>query len=201
MTSPRPDALILCGGEASRLGGIDKPLRELAERRLIERVVSVAATQAGRILISANRNAETYAHFGQVLGDGEFAGFGPLAGLVAGLGIATSAHLLCLPGDAPNLPPGLVEGFETARLGSKADITYVFDGLGPQPLCCLVRRELRDDLIDYLRAGGRTPREWFKRHHCVAADFSAHPAWSWSINTEDEWQRAEQQLTRPTLAS
>lgn len=190
---PRPDALILCGGDGARLGGIDKPLRRLAGRPLIEHVLAGIAAQAGTISISANRNIETYSRYGSVINDGRHAGRGPLAGIVAGLATADTT-LLCVPGDAALLPEDLVSGLEAARQAAGSTIAYADDGHGPQPLCCLIAAGLHDDLIAYLDTGGRTPRQWFARHRAARADFSHVPSWAWSLNTESEWQAAEAAL-------
>ena len=90
------------------MGGADKPLLDLAGRRMIERIV--AALDARHIAISANGDPARFAALGlPVLGDGEFAGEGPLAGVLAGLdwaaGLGVDA-LLTVPGDTPFIPPG-----------------------------------------------------------------------------------------------
>ncbi len=188
-------ALLLCGGAGSRLGGIDKPLQALAGRPLIERVLERVAPQAGEILISANRNLAQYAAYGlRVVADGAYPDCGPLAGLAAGLAAARSDDLLCVPGDAPLLPDDLAVRLDLARQTGHAEIAYADDGLGPQPLCCLVPRTLLGDLSAYLAAGGRTPRDWFARHATAIAAFAEWPRWAWSVNTAEEWQDAELRL-------
>ena len=197
----QPDALILCGGQSTRLGGIDKPLCRLAGRPLVEQVLRRVAPQTGRIIISANRNAEDYARYaGVIVDDGPYAGFGPLAGIAAGLAASTSDSLLCVPGDAPWLPADLSTRLAAARHSAATSIAHVDDGRGPQPLCCLVAVDLLEDLHRYLDAGGRTPREWFMRHGAASADFSAWPRWAWSLNTSAEWQEAEQRLATAKLS-
>ncbi|GAC1628856.1 MAG: molybdenum cofactor guanylyltransferase MobA [Nevskia sp.] len=199
---PGPDALILCGGQAARLGGIDKPLRALAQRPLIARVIERLAPQAGRLTISANRNRAAYAALGHaVIDDGARRDCGPLAGIAAGLAVAHGEFLACVPGDAPRLPLDLVARLSAALAAHRADIAHVHDGQGPQPLCCLIRRRLLADLQAYLDdEGGRTPREWFGRHASVAVDFSEQPRWIWSLNTAEEWRQAERQLAALRLA-
>lgn len=91
------------------MGGGDKPLLDLAGTRMIERIV--VALDVAHIAISANGDP---ARFGAlkmpVLSDGEFAGEGPLAGILAGLEWAGSLGadtLLTVPGDTPLIPKGL----------------------------------------------------------------------------------------------
>jgi len=194
----RPTALILCGGGATRLGGIDKPLRDFAGTPLIERVLQRIVPQVDGVILSVNRNQARYRKYAPTLvDDGAFADCGPLAGLLAGLDAAPSDAVLCVPGDAPQLPRDLLARLAQARRGPPpAALAYVDDGQGPQPLCCLLARNLREDLRGYLGAGGRTPREWFARHPVAVADFSDTPRDAWSINTDEEWIAAERQFAQ-----
>jgi len=189
-------AVVLCGGGATRLGGIDKPLRNCAGKPLIKRVLDRIAPQVAHIIISANRNLDRYESYAPTTVDGPaFASCGPLAGFLAGLEAAITDDVLCVPGDAPLLPDDLLPRLTQARAqSSSADLAYAHDGRGPQPLCCLLQRKLRDDLRRYLYDGGRTPREWFQRHRCAVADFSDSPDWAWSLNTEPQWLAVEQQF-------
>ncbi len=194
--SAKPTALILCGGSATRLGGIDKPLRHFVDTPLIERLLQRIAPQVGSVIISVNRHRELYEPYAPILvDDGAFIDCGPLAGLLAGLDAATTDDVLCVPGDAPLLPLDLVARLSRARLTPPGSVlAYVDDGHGPQPLCCLLARNLRDDLRSYLGGGGRTPRDWFRRHRPAVADCRDMPTWSWSLNTFEEWILAERQV-------
>jgi molybdopterin-guanine dinucleotide biosynthesis protein A len=109
-------ALILAGGAARRMGGGDKTLLDVAGQRMIERVL--AALDARHIAISANDDPARFAAFGlPVLPDGEFAGQGPLAGVLAGLDWAAGLRadaLLTVPGDTPFVPRGLAAALAPA---------------------------------------------------------------------------------------
>lgn len=195
-----PEALVLCGGAGRRLGGLDKPLEPLAGRPLIEHVLARVVPQAARVMLSANRHRDRYRAYGHaVVDDGARVDYGPLAGVLAGLAQANGEFLLCVPGDAPLLPPDLAQRLVQAADAHAAEIAYVEDGSGPQPLCALIRCTLREDLRDYLDAGGRTPREWFRRHACATADYREWPRWAWSVNTAEEWRAAENALAALTL--
>ena len=110
--------LALAGGAARRLGGGDKPLLQIGGRSMPERVLNVLATEAGAVAISANGDPSRFAAFGRpVLPDGEFAGSGPLAGVLAGLdwaaGLGAEA-LLTVPGDTPFVRAGLAAALAPA---------------------------------------------------------------------------------------
>jgi len=110
--------LALAGGEARRLGGGDKPMLRIGGRSMLERVLDALATEAGAVAISANGDPSRFAAFGRpVLPDGEFAGLGPLAGVLAGLdwaaGLGAEA-LLTVPGDTPFVRAGLAAALAPA---------------------------------------------------------------------------------------
>ena len=102
--------VVLAGGTASRLGGGDKPLLQVGHDTMLARAIK--AMMLPKIAISANGDPARFAAYGcPVLSDGEFTGFGPLAGLLAGLEWACSlgaASLLTIPGDTPFVPEHLV---------------------------------------------------------------------------------------------
>jgi len=117
--------LILAGGAGRRLGGADKPLLRIGDNTILARVLAaLRAAPAEPIALSANGDPARFASFGlPVLGDGSFAGMGPLAGLLAGLDWAHAqgaTALLTVPGDTPFLPPGLAAALAPAP-GCAAD--------------------------------------------------------------------------------
>jgi molybdopterin-guanine dinucleotide biosynthesis protein A len=190
-------AIVLCGGGAVRLGGIDKPLRHLAGSPLLNHVLARIKPQVARVVLNANRSAARYATYGfDLIDDGSHVGIGPIAGLLAGLETVATPWLLAVPGDAPNLPGDLLTRLEAARQTADAPAATVFDGEGWQPLVCLLSRELLPSLRRYVDAGGNAPHQWLAAIPATVADYADWPRWSWSLNTEPEWNQAEQRLAR-----
>ncbi len=117
--TPYPDkvgAVVLAGGDARRMGGADKPLLAVGGQAMLARVI--AALDLADIAISANGDPSRFDGFGlPVLPDGEFAGQGPLAGILAGLdwaeGLGATA-LLTVPCDTPFVPTGLASALAPA---------------------------------------------------------------------------------------
>jgi molybdenum cofactor guanylyltransferase len=132
---------VLAGGQGRRLGGLDKGLQPFRGQALIAQVLAALRPQATELLISANRNQERYAEYGlPVLPD--LAGAGPLAGLASLLAVARAEWLLCVPCDAPELPPDLGARLLATAQAAGAPAAYLHDGQGPQPTFCLVRTAL-----------------------------------------------------------
>lgn len=102
--------LILAGGVARRLGGIDKTLLVLDGRPLLSHLIDRLAPQLDGLALSANGPAARFATFGvPVLAD-DRPGIGPLAGVLRGLDWADTLgarSLLTVPGDTPLVPADL----------------------------------------------------------------------------------------------
>ena len=106
----RVTGLILAGGQARRMGNVDKGLELFLGKRLVDHVYERLAPQVGGVIINANQNHDAYKTFGvRVVSDaiGNFAG--PLAGLHAGLSVSRRPYLVSVPCDSPFLPVNLVE--------------------------------------------------------------------------------------------
>ena len=105
-------ALILAGGQGTRLGGVDKAFLTLGGQPLIAHVLARLAPQAECIAVSANGDGARFAAFGlPVLAD-NLPGRGPLAGVAAGLAWAGglgATSLLTVPVDTPFIPADLLE--------------------------------------------------------------------------------------------
>ena len=133
-------ALILAGGQGLRMGAEDKGLVHWQGKPLIKHVMSAIDTQVNRIIISANRNLETYQSFGvPVFSDApEHLHQGPLAALMSldTKLLKSSQWLLCVPCDTPLLPDNLVTKFQAALKESPATLAfYVETSAGIQPSC------------------------------------------------------------------
>jgi molybdopterin-guanine dinucleotide biosynthesis protein A len=112
-------ALILAGGQGSRLGFVDKAFLYLDDRPLIARLLERLTPQVDHIAISANGDPSRFAPWPlPVLADPpHHAGKGPLAGLAGGLAWAEqigAATLLTVPVDTPFAPRTLVAALSPA---------------------------------------------------------------------------------------
>src|SRR5262245_20758603 len=143
-------AVILAGGRATRMGGGDKGLTELAGRPLLAHVIERIVPQAGPVALNANGDPARFDEFGLPVIRDTVTGFaGPLAGILAGMERASrtenSDYLISVAGDTPFLPTDLVarlekatSGNHTIALASSAGRTHPVFGLWPLAL--------RDDL-------------------------------------------------------
>jgi molybdopterin-guanine dinucleotide biosynthesis protein A len=196
--------LILAGGRAQRMrasvGGtpaspepLEKGLLQLGSETLAARARTFLAPRVSRVLISANRQAETYALYGEVVPDapeyGEDAG--PLAGIASALVLNATPWMAVIPVDVPVLPNDLVERLGQSALDQGASLAYAADSQGAvHPLCMLVHRDLYEDLRGYLQDGGRKVRLWHERHQGRPVIFHGDAALFLNINTAEDLERA-----------
>lgn len=184
--------VILAGGQGKRLGGVDKGLVSLQGKPLIEHVIAALQPQVGSLLISANRNRETYAAYGfpvvaDVIGDYD----GPLAGMLSAMRTAGTPYILTAPCDAPRLPADLAQRLCAALVRANADAAVAASGGQMQPVFALLRTRLADELQKFLEAGGRGVGEWMRRLPAAVSDFPGGEGVFMNINTAEELRNIE----------
>jgi len=161
LESGRIAAVILAGGQGRRMGGADKGLIEYQGRPLIEWALAALTPQVGEILISANRNLETYAAYGHRVLPDTLPGFpGPLAGVLAALESVNADWLLVAPCDTPHLPADLAQRLLAAARQKNVPLAVAADEARVHHSCFIVRTDLRNDLARYLARGERAVRHW-----------------------------------------
>jgi len=188
-------AVVLAGGRARRMGGIDKGLIPVCGRPMIEHVLETLRDQAGTIIINANRNLDTYGALGyKVVPDSDETFAGPLAGMSGGLHAAETPLCLTVPCDSPLIGADVARRLHEALHAGGADIAVAFDGERAHPVVNLMKTPLADSIDAFLAAGERKIDKWFDRHHWVHADFSDRPDYFINVNTEEERLALEQRM-------
>jgi len=183
----RITGLILAGGQGRRMGGVDKGLAPLRGRPMVAWVIDRLHPQVHEVIINANQNRDDYAAFGhRVVGD-EIGGFaGPLAGLHAGLKVASHPFVATVPCDSPFLPEDLVQRLLAASLADHADVAVARTGDQPHPVFALVRASVLGHLTRFLEGGGRKIDAWYASLKVVEVPFDDQPEAFSNINTRDE---------------
>lgn len=195
LATARITGLVLAGGRARRMGGLDKGLVTLAGQPMIAHVLGRLAPQVGPILINANRNPERYAAFGYpVLSDALEGYQGPLAGILTGLRAATTEFVLTVPCDSPLLATDLASTLADTLLRESADLAVADDGTRLQPVFLLLRRELDASLDEFLASGRRKIDEWFAGHRVARADLRHRLDSFVNVNDPDDRAALETRL-------
>jgi len=191
ITSEQITGLILAGGRAQRMGGIDKGLIPFQGKALIESAISRLKPQVSTILINANRSITKYSHYGYPVLMDETPDFsGPLAGFSVGLKHCKTPYLLTSPCDSPLLPADLAK--KMADHLEDNDLELVFasskedDGkIWSQPVFCLMKSDLQDSLAAFLCKGDLKIDRWFKELRSGTVIFENPQAFA-NVNTPEE---------------
>jgi len=187
---------VLAGGRARRMGGEDKGLVMLNGRPMIEYVIRTLTAQTTTIVINANRNLERYRNFGWPVVEDQVGDFsGPLAGMASVMMQATTPYVLMVPCDSPLLPHDLAHRLYQEMAQADAEIAVAHDGERMQPVFVLLQRRILPSMQHYLEEGGRKIDSWYAAHRLVNVDFSDNPEAFININTPEECEALEQQLT------
>ena len=196
---PRPPGVVLAGGLARRMGGGDKPLREIGGRTILARVIARLEPQCACLAINANGDPERFASFGlAVIADGVKDCPGPLAGILAALDWAAAnwpnaAFILSAPGDCPFLPRDLVARLSQALVADNAEVAVAASGGRSHPVVGLWSVASREALRQALVAEGlRRVGQWTTRRRLATVEWPAEPVDPFfNANTVDDLAEAE----------
>lgn len=133
-------AVILAGGDASRMRGKDKPFVLLDGRPLLEHVLDRVRQETAEIVISVNRDAERFAEYGiPCVKDSGFPQKSPLLGIYSAMEYFAAqgedqGFLFCVPVDVPVFPSKLIRDLLRLAKQTESGISYTISGVQPQPL-------------------------------------------------------------------
>jgi molybdopterin-guanine dinucleotide biosynthesis protein A len=193
-------AAIIAGGPARRLGGVTKPLLEIAGQTIADRQLAVLRPLFPRILAVASDPAPWRARGVEVVGD-RVPGAGPLAGLSAALEAAGDAEaVVCLAGDLPFLSPALLAALRDRA--PEAEALAPRPGGHAEPLCARYAVRARAVVDARLGAGRLAVHEllaelatvWLPDQALAALDPEGLSFVN--LNTPDDLRRAEELARR-----
>ena len=191
----RVTCLILSGGRATRMNGVDKGLVSLQQKPLIAHVIARLKLQVDEIFINANREIEQYQAFGyQVLQDENTDFIGPLAGFSLGLQHAKHDYILTVPCDSPLLPLDLVERLYNGMAASRMDIAVASSDGNTHPVVCLMKKSVLPSLQAYIESGERKVSAWQKSQKYIEVDFSDCDDAFTNLNTFEDLAALELKL-------
>jgi molybdopterin-guanine dinucleotide biosynthesis protein A len=144
--------VLLAGGLARRMGGGDKPMRQIGGRIILERVIARLEPQCDGLILNANGDPARFARFGlPVIADTVEDFPGPLAGILAALDWMAANRpevsvVLSAAGDCPFLPRDLVARLHRALVDENAQLAVAASDGQSHPVVGLWSVALRDEL-------------------------------------------------------
>jgi len=191
----RNTAIILSGGQSTRMNGADKGLILFQKKPLIYHAISRLSTQSDEILISANREIEVYESFGYpVLQDSTNSFLGPLAGFLLGLTHAKQDYVLTVPCDSPLLPLNLAQRLYDGMNKTNSDIAIAKSDGVTHPVFCLMKKNILPSLQTFMNRGERKVEAWQKTQTYCEVDFSDCANAFVNLNSIDELRELELKL-------
>jgi len=193
---PDITGLILAGGRASRMGGVDKGLQEYRGVPLARHALQRLAPQVGKLMINANRNLAVYQSMRVPVWPDEDPDYpGPLAGMLAGLTHCATSYLVSVPCDTPNFPLDLVERLARGLIENDGEMAtaYTREGaaaLFPQPVFCLMKVSLLESLSAFVKSGQRKTGLWASQQRSAKVVFEDSNAF-FNANTLAELEQLQ----------
>jgi molybdopterin-guanine dinucleotide biosynthesis protein A len=144
--------VLLAGGLARRMGGGDKPMRTIAGKTILERVIARLKPQCDGLVLNANGDPARFAAFGLPVIADSVADFpGPLAGILAALDWMAAnrpgvKRVLSAAADCPFLPRDLVARLDAACAAENAELAVASSDGQTHPVIGLWSVHLRDEL-------------------------------------------------------
>ena len=201
MTTERPETLcvVLAGGLGRRMGGGDKPMREIGGRTILDHVIERLEGQCDGLVLNANGDPTRFARFGLPVVADTIEGYpGPLAGILAALEWAAANRpgiewIVSAAGDCPFLPRDLVARLQQARSAEGADLAVAASGHQTHPVIGLWKVALRDELRHALvQEDMRKIDRWTARYRLATVSWPTEPVDPFfNANTVEDLAEAE----------
>ena len=200
--------VLLAGGLARRMGGGDKPLKEIGGKSILEHVIGRARPQVRALVLNANGPAERFARFGLPVAADVVEGFaGPLAGILTGLewaraNVPEATHVASFATDTPFLPHDLVARMAAEMERAGARLACAASNGRTHPVFGLWPVDLADDLARAMREEEVRKVDLFTARYPLAeVAFAAAPVDPFfNANRPDDLAEAERLLDRIAVA-
>jgi molybdopterin-guanine dinucleotide biosynthesis protein A len=181
------------------MGGGDKPMRQIAGRTILDRVIARIQPQCDGLILNANGDPARFASFGlPVIADTVKDFPGPLAGILAALDWAATNRpgvefILSAAADCPFLPRDLVERLHRTRAEQNAQLAVAASAGQSHPVIGLWNVALREELRHALVVEDmRKIDRWTARYQLATVTWPAEPLDPFfNANTMDDIAAAE----------
>ena len=193
---PDTDLVILAGGQARRMNGINKLLQKFDDQIQLIKIHQQLKSHVAQVWINSHRDDSIYQkmipsiHCYQ---DDESGFLGPLMGMKSAWSHVQADYVLFVPCDVTYIPPKVILKLHLALAkNSLAEVAYVeMNGTALYPFC-LVKRSSLASFTHHLEQKQRSLKHCFADLHAQVAHFTNHALFFHSINSPDELQQHQQ---------
>ncbi|MBO6152546.1 MAG: NTP transferase domain-containing protein [Acinetobacter sp.] len=193
---PDTDLVILAGGQARRMNGLNKLLQKFDDQIQLIKIHQQLKSDVAQVWINSHRDDSIYQkiipsiHCYQ---DDEQGFLGPLMGMKSAWSHVQADYVLFVPCDVTYIPPKVILKLHLALAkNSLAEVAYVeMNGTALYPFC-LVKRSSLASFTHHLEQKQRSLKHCFADLHAQVAHFTNHALFFHSINSPDELQQHQQ---------
>ncbi|MGC3820213.1 NTP transferase domain-containing protein [Acinetobacter sp. G11] len=193
---PDTDLVILAGGQARRMNGINKLLQQFDDQIQLIKIHQQLKSDVAQVWINSHRDYSIYQkiipsiHCYQ---DDENGFLGPLMGMKSAWSHVEADYVLFVPCDVTYIPSKvLLKLHQALAKNSVSEVAYVeMNGVALYPFC-LVKRSSVLTLTAQLEQKQRSLKHCFSHLHAQVARFKNHALFFHSINSLDELQQYQQ---------
>ena len=193
---PDTDLVILAGGQARRMNGLNKLLQKFDDQIQLIKIHQQLKSDVAQVWINSHRDYSIYQkiipsiHCYQ---DDEQGFLGPLMGMKSAWSHVQADYVLFVPCDVTYIPPKVILKLHlTLAKNSLAEVAYVeMNGTALYPFC-LVKRSSLASFTHHLEQKQRSLKHCFADLHAQVAHFTNHALFFHSINSLDELQQHQQ---------
>jgi molybdopterin-guanine dinucleotide biosynthesis protein A len=193
---PDTDLVILAGGQARRMNGINKLLQKFDDQIQLIKIHQQLKSHVAQVWINSHRDDSIYQkmipsiHCYQ---DDESGFLGPLMGMKSAWSHVQADYVLFVPCDVTYIPSKVILKLHQALAkNSLAEVAYVeINGEALYPFC-LVKRSSLAILTEHLEQKQHSLKHCFADLHAQVARFKNHALFFHSINSMDELQQHQQ---------
>ncbi|RKG31189.1 molybdenum cofactor guanylyltransferase [Acinetobacter tianfuensis] len=196
MDYPTTDLVILAGGQARRMNGINKLLQKFDDKIQLIKIHQNLKSRVENVWINSHRDHSIYECLipsVKMYKDDESGFLGPLMGMKSAWSHVQSDYVLFVPCDVTYIPKKVISRLHQAmQRNPLCEVAVVeINGKALFPFCLLKRSSL-PKLMNHLDQKQRSLKLCFAEMHMQVARFKNHALFFHSINSLDELQQHRQ---------
>ena len=195
-TYPITDLVILAGGQARRMNGINKLLQKFDDEIQLLKIYQQFKTRVNHVWVNSHRDHTIYQRLIpsiQYYQDDETGFQGPLMGMKSAWSHVNADYVLFVPCDVTYIPNKVISRLHRAmQKNDSCEVAVVeINGRALFPFCLLKRSGLQK-ISTHLKQNQRSLKLCFQDMHMQIARFKNRALFFHSINSFDELQQYRQ---------
>lgn len=193
---PSTDLVILAGGQARRMNGMNKLLQKFDDQIQLIKIHQQLKHKVTQVWVNSHRDYSIYQKIIPSIDcyqDDDAGFYGPLMGMKSAWGHVQADYVLFVPCDVTFIPKRVLEKLHQALArNAMSEVAYVeINGTALYPFC-LVKRSAYTTIAEHLAQNKRSLKQCFADLHAQVASFKNRALFFHSINSLDELQQYQQ---------